>query len=367
MMKSYLRSLESRPKGQLLAVLLFLVVAVGVIDYLTGVELSFSVLYLIPVAFGAWYCGTRNGVIISIICAISWYLADFFSSPVYSRPIVPYWNSLVMLGMFVTTALILSRLKHTIDRENMLARDVQDQLLPREIPEIEGFESASGWRPAQSVGGDYYDVIRLDDDSFVLCMGDVSGHGIPAAILMSNLQAAARMLSSVKVSPQEVCMRLNSVMLDNTRGDMFVTFFYGILDAGRKELVFTNAGHNGPLIVRRDGEVISLSEGGCPLGIEPNHRYYQGTASLDDGDLLILYTDGVLEVTDLHDEQFGEERFLGILKDHHRRGAKAVCDEILKAVSDFSRGNYQDDIALFALSVQTTEPAHDPPGIGANR
>ena len=354
-MKNYLPYLESRPKKLLFTALLLLLFAVGAIDYLTGVELSFSVLYLLPVALGAWLLGRWASVFISIICAIVWYLADLISSPSYSIPIVPYWNAIVMLGFFLTTALILSKLKQTIDRENKLAREIQERLLPTEIPRMAGYEIAGAWRPAQSVSGDYYDVIRLDDDSLALCVGDVVGHGIPAALLMSNLQAAVRMLAISKLSPRDICTQLNKFIISSTRPDKFITFFYGVLDVNKKEFVYTNAGHNRPLIVRKSGETLSLSEGGFPLGLLPDSCYDQGITYLNQGDLLLIYTDGVLEVSNMQNEQFGENRVLNILKENHKRGAKAACNGILKAVSEFSKGNYQDDLALLALSAHSTD------------
>ncbi len=234
-MNMYLQYLESRPKKQLFAVVLLLVVVVGIVDYVTGVELDFSALYLLPITLGAWFFSRRAGVFVSFLCAVAWYLADFMSSPVYSHPLIPYWNALVMLVFFLTVALILSSLRQSIDHENKLAREIQEQLLPREIPRIGGYEIAGAWRPAQTVSGDYYDIIRLDDDSLVLCIGDVVGHGIPAALLMSNLQAAVRMLSVGKFSPRDICSQLNKFVYGNTTRDKFITFFYGVLDVRKKE------------------------------------------------------------------------------------------------------------------------------------
>ena len=350
-MNTYLQYLESRSKRTMVALISILVVVIGTIDYITGVELSFSAFYLLPVALGAWFLGRRTGVFISVVSVIVWYLGDLLSSSSYSHPLIPYWNALVMFGGFFPIALVLSTLRQTLDRENELAGEVQRRLLPTETPRIAGYEIAGAWQPAQSVSGDYYDVIRLDDDSLALCIADVIGHGIPAALLMSNLQAAVRMLAISKFPPRDVCDQLNKVVYNNTTRDKFITFFYGILDLKKKEFVYTNAGHNRPIIIRKDGERVSLSEGGIALGLTPDSWYKQGVTHLQEKDLLLIYTDGVVEARNMQQEEFGEDRLLQVLTGNHPSGANAVCDRILKAVSEFSNQTYQDDLALLALSV----------------
>jgi Stage II sporulation protein E (SpoIIE)/Domain of unknown function (DUF4118) len=350
-MITYMKYLESLSGRSVVSVSIAVLVVVGVIDYLTGVELSFSILYLLPVALVSWYLNRWAGVTMAMVSAVVWYLVDLVSSPSYSTPVVPYWNATVMFGFFFSTAFVLSMLKQATDREKRLAREIQARLLPAEIPRIAGYEIAGAWQPAQSVSGDYYDVIRPDDASVILCIGDVAGHGIPAALLMSNLQAAVRMLALSKLPPREFCARLNTFVFNNTTRGNFITFFYGVLDVSKRELVYTNAGHNRPLILRDSGETVSLSEGGFALGLLEEARYNQGITCLEEGDLLVIYTDGVIEVTDAKHEQFGENRFVNVLGENRRRGANAACHAILAAVSAFSKAKYDDDITLLALSV----------------
>jgi serine phosphatase RsbU (regulator of sigma subunit) len=348
-MTRWLQYLESRSRASLLSLTLFSVAVVGVIDYLTGVELSFSIFYLLPVALSAWLISRWAGVIISTVSAVVWYLVDLISSPSYSSPIVPYWNATVMLGLFLTTALILSALRRAVDRENKLAREIQQGLLPKAIPDIKGYEIAGAWLPARSVGGDYYDVLHLDDDSVALCIGDAAGHGIPAALLVSNLQAAVRILAPAKLPPRDLCTELNRFVLDNTTSAKFITFFYGLLDLAKRELVYTNAGHNPPIVFHRGGTIVQLADGGFPLGFQSEARYDQGKIRLEDGDLLLIYTDGALETRNLQNEEFGEERFLKLLQENHLNGARTACDRILRAVSEFSKGNRRDDLTLLVL------------------
>jgi hypothetical protein len=354
-MTRWLRYLESRSKKSLLAFTLFLVPIVGIIDYLTGVELSFSIFYLLPVALSAWLVSRWAGIAISVVSAVIWYLADLISSHSYSSPIVPYWNATVMLGIFVTIALVLSALRRTIERENRLARQIQNGLLPKVIPDVEGFEIAGAWLPARSVSGDYYDVLRLDNDSIALCIGDATGHGIPAALLMSNLQAAVRILAAAKLPPRDLCTKLNEFVLANTTPDRFITFFYAFLDLPRRELVYTNAGHPRPIVLRRNGIMAQLADGGFPLGLQPDGRYNQGIIRLEEGDLLLIFTDGAIETRNLQNEEFGQERFVRLLQENHLSGARMTCDRIVRRLYDFTKGNLQDDLTLLALYTQETK------------
>jgi sigma-B regulation protein RsbU (phosphoserine phosphatase) len=291
---------------------------------------------------------------ISITSAVVWYLADLISSPSYSSPIVPYWDATVMLGIFVTIALVLSALRRTIDRDNRLAREIQKGLLPKILPDVKGFEIAGAWLPARSVSGDYYDVLRLDDDSIALCIGDATGHGIPAALLMSNLQAAVRILAAAKLPPRDLCTKLNEFVLANTTPDRFITFFYAFLDLPRRELVYTNAGHPRPIVLRRNGTMAQLADGGFPLGLQSDGRYDQGNIRLEEGDLLLIFTDGAIETRNLQNEEFGQERFVSLLQENHLSGARVACDRILRRLYDFTKGNLQDDLTLLAIYTQET-------------
>jgi Stage II sporulation protein E (SpoIIE) len=355
-MKQYLQHLESLSKASALMVACVLLVVVGLVDFVTGVELSFSILYLLPVALATWYSGRRAGMVMAIVSGVVWFLADLVSSVSYTTPIVPYWNATVMSGFFLVTALILSTLKRTRDRDDKIAREIQERLLPAEMPRVAGCEIAGAWRPAQTVSGDYYDVIRRDDDTLVLCIGDVAGHGIPSALLMSNLQAAVRILGNGTLLPRDICAQLNAFLFNNTTADKFITFFYAIMDVTTRVLKYTNAGHNRPLILRKGGEVVSLSEGGFPLGLLPDATYAQGMVTLQEGDLLFIYTDGLPEAQNAQGEQFGETRMLEALKENHHKGATPACDAVLRAVSVFSREIYQDDVTLLVLSVHAVEP-----------
>jgi sigma-B regulation protein RsbU (phosphoserine phosphatase) len=241
---------------------------------------------------------------------------------------------------------------HEQERESAEAKAIQEKLLPREIPQLAGYEIAGAWRSAGIVGGDYFDVLPLNEDAFGICIADVAGKGMPAALLMSNLQAAVRGLSSASVAPHRLCKRLNSLVYQNTASDRFITFFYAQLDGGARRLSYVNAGHNAPFLVRRDGSHERLQDGGGVLGIFDTQSYELGAATLQPGDRVLLFTDGVTEACNAQDEEFGEARLLRLLQEHRADGARRLQEIILAAVSEFSGGQRTDDATLLVLGVR---------------
>jgi len=239
------------------------------------------------------------------------------------------------------------------EREIAEARSIQQGLLPESIPQRAGYEIAAGWQPAQSIGGDYYDVLEFDDRTLGLCIADVAGKGLPAALLMSNLQAAVRGLASPALPPEGLCRRLNSLVCHNTGNDRFITFFYAELDGPARILRYTNAGHNPPILLHRDGSHDRLVEGGGVLGVFPNQSFASGTAQLAPGDRVILFTDGVTEAGDGAGEEFGEARLLRLAQENRAATAGVLPARIMAAASEFSRGRWQDDATLLVLGVSS--------------
>jgi phosphoserine phosphatase RsbU/P len=237
------------------------------------------------------------------------------------------------------------------EREIAEAKAIQEKLLPREIPQMPGYEVASAWQSARLVGGDYFDILPLDDKTLGICIADVAGKGMPAALLMSNLQAAVRGLSSPSLAPNLLCSRLNSIVYRNTDSDRFITFFYAQLDGPTRRLAYVNAGHNAPFVVRSDGSYERLREGGTVLGVFASRDYEMGLAQLSLGDRVILFTDGVTESCSPADEEFGEARLLRLLRDHCTLSADELQAKILAVVAEFSGGRWQDDATLLVLAV----------------
>jgi phosphoserine phosphatase RsbU/P len=233
------------------------------------------------------------------------------------------------------------------------AREIQENLLPKSIPQIPGFQIAGTWEPAKAVGGDYYDVIQLTDSKAALCIADVSGKGISAALLMANVQAAVRAFATESVSPAEVCGRLNSVLCTNTATEKFVTLFYSVLDAKHGILQFTNAGHLRPIVISHDGSVARLENDGALLGIFPDWRYEVSTVRLATGDTLVLFTDGITEAEAANGEEFGEERLIDwLVRSRHLR-SDILQLRLLDEVKKFSNRALADDATVIVASANS--------------
>jgi sigma-B regulation protein RsbU (phosphoserine phosphatase) len=240
---------------------------------------------------------------------------------------------------------------HLQEREVAEARSIQQGLLPKSIPQQAGYEIAGAWQPAQSIGGDYYDVLEFDESTLGLCIADVAGKGLPAALLMSNLQAAVRGLASPSLPPDGLCSRLNSLVCHNTGNDRFITFFYAQLDGPARLLQYTNAGHNAPILLHRDGAYERLETGGGVLGVFPHQTFAAGAAKLAPGDRVIFFTDGVTEACDAAGEEFGDARLLHLLQEHRVATASALQEKILAVAGEFSQGHWHDDATLLVLAV----------------
>src|SRR5262245_1918687 len=232
-----------------------------------------------------------------------------------------------------------------------VGQDLSLSLLPRRLPVLEGAELAVAWRPSGVVSGDYFDVIQFDESRAALCVGDVMGKGMPAALLMSNLQALVKAFADAKQPPQRLGEQINRAVCGNLPEGRYITFFYGLFETASRRFVYANAGHNPPLLVRRDGRMARLSEGGIVLGLFPERGYEQGEVRLRAGDRLLCFTDGVTEAANDAGELFGEERLLQLLVEHRKGSASELREAILAAVADFSGGSFQDDVTLMALAI----------------
>jgi sigma-B regulation protein RsbU (phosphoserine phosphatase) len=240
---------------------------------------------------------------------------------------------------------------HKHEQEIAEARAIQEGFLPKELPQIVGYELASAWQSARVVGGDYFDVLPLGGETLGLCIADVAGKGMPAALLMSNLQAAVRGFASAELPAEDLCARLNALLYRNMASDRFITFFYAQLDGASRGLQYVNAGHNPPIVLHQDGSHDRLTEGGGVFGVFPNQKFTRGTTRLEPGDRVVLYTDGVTEASDPDDEEFGEERLVRLLQQNATATANELQAKIMQAAGDFCRGHWHDDATLLVLAV----------------
>lgn len=241
------------------------------------------------------------------------------------------------------------------EEELKRAREIQEALLPKEIPQIEGFEIAGTWEPARMVGGDYFDVIRLSEKKLGICIADVVGKSVSAALLMANVQATVRAYASRSASPAWLCDRVNSVLCANLASEKFVTLFYGVLDAERKTLQYTSAGHPRPILKRASGSVQQLENGGAVLGVFPNWKYEDSFVKLAAGDRLVLFTDGITEAAKTDGEQFGEEGLIHFVKTFGDEPPLKLNARLLTNVKSFCDSDLQDDATLIAIAVGTAK------------
>ena len=273
----------------------------------------------------------------------------------YSNPDLEFLYSLGNLAIIsIENARLFQEAleKQRMEDELQIAREIQQGLLPETLPAIEGFEVAALNISSKQVGGDYYDIIVRDNQEFVLGIGDVSGKGTPAALLMANVQAALRALAPLKTTLSSTTARINDLTCANTRGgSKFITFFWGVLDASAREFRYVNAGHNPPMLLRAGGGIEKLEKGGIILGVvKTSTPYEEGFVTLARGDTLVLYTDGVSEAMNAAGEDFTEEKLEGVLNAGRSLSAQELIRHIQRALETHTQGTPQsDDITLLVL------------------
>jgi len=271
---------------------------------------------------------------------------DFIQKPWENKSVVEIVRSQIAAGRARRERSLTMRNR---EDEYLEAAEIQRQLLPREYPSIPGCQLSVSWIPAREVSGDYFDFLELNDRLIGLCIADVAGKGMPAALLMSNVQAAVKACAGPEVSPSQLCSQVNRLLAGNVASNKYVTFFYGVLDVVSRRLAYVNAGHNPPLAIRRDGSWIRLEEGGTVIGVFPGTVFVQGEIRLKTGDCLVFYTDGITEAEDSSGEQFGEERLINLLRRHRTSDADAMKSAVVRSVKGFCDGRLRDDSTLMVL------------------
>jgi sigma-B regulation protein RsbU (phosphoserine phosphatase) len=223
------------------------------------------------------------------------------------------------------------------EQELAKAREIQEGLLPKKIPQVRGLEVAGAWQPASTVGGDYFDVLKFGEKKIGVCIGDVVGKGI----------------ASEEVSPGSLVRKLNEVISNNIAPDKFITFWYCTVDTNENKLTYASAGHWPPILFHKSGEGIPLSGvEGTPLGILTTWNYEEKAFPLSSGDRLVLYTDGLTEAMNSDQEEFGERRLLELCSNNIAFSAAELLAAIRKEVVGFCNGNFQDDFTLVVVAVK---------------
>ncbi len=243
--------------------------------------------------------------------------------------------------------------KQKLEDELLIAREIQKGLLPSVLPSIPGIDIAATNISSKQVGGDYYDIIPAPPHRYVIAIGDVSGKGTPAALLMANIQATIRALVPLELSLSELTRRVNDLMSENTGGSKFVTFFWGSLDTEAMTLTYVNAGHNYPYLLRADGSFERLDKGGMILGVmKTTIPYEEATVQLLPGDILFLFTDGVSEAMNRDMQEYGEARIEAALRRLSTETAQCILKRLYEDILAHAGGAQQsDDITMMALKV----------------
>ena len=237
--------------------------------------------------------------------------------------------------------------RERLEREQQVASEIQQRFLPATAPIVEGYELQGISFPCYEIGGDYYDFIQREGGSLVVALGDVSGKGTAAALLMSSLHAAVHAQADIHDSLVKTISAVNRYLVDSIPANRFVTLFYAELDPQNGSLSFLNAGHNPPLIVHTGGTMEQLASGGLPLGIMTNADFREGRTKLYPGDVLVIYSDGVSEATNPNGEEFGPTRLYEVVARNLEASAGGIRDRIESALTKFCQGTpAADDITL---------------------
>lgn len=255
----------------------------------------------------------------------------------------------ISLAQLYQEKLELQQIEHELE----IAADIQRKLMPNAAPQLPGFDIAGQYRPCHEIGGDFYDFILLPQQNLGVALGDVSGKGIPASLLMATVRTALRVQAENIFSMHDVVAKVNRAVYEDTRPDEFVTLFYGVLNAESRMFTYVNAGHNTALLIRGD-ETHNLSPGGPPIGILPDLLAGEERVQLEPGDILAIYTDGYSDAEDASDKPFGDERVISELKAHRDAPAVDMIKAVENAVVRFKSvtAEYGDDRTMVVVKAE---------------
>jgi sigma-B regulation protein RsbU (phosphoserine phosphatase) len=256
------------------------------------------------------------------------------------------FNTMVRdLRQFMTTLEITTREKEAIAKELEIAAQLQEKALPRHVPNVPGLEVAARSFPAKSVGGDYYDFIYPGDGKVGFVVADAAGKGFPGSLYMSNSRSIFRVISLTETSPGAMLQKTNDCMVDDASQDgMFITYIFGMYDGKTHKLTYSNAGHFPPLLYNtKEKKFKTLGEGGMPIGIMGGTAFEEESVDFLPGDILVLYTDGIIEAMNLSHEMFGIEQLEQVIRDHSSKSASAMIEQISSHVAGFVGAAPQHD------------------------
>ncbi len=262
-------------------------------------------------------------------------------------------NLLTVMANTAATRIEHERLAEIEHQERIMARDleqaadIQRRFLPAQAPAVPGLDLAGHNAPCRTVGGDYYDFFPYENGRVGMVLGDVSGKGMPASLLMMSLQARVQVLIDEPEDLGAVMTRINRLTATNCPSNRFITFFMCVVNGSTGELVFSNAGHNPPLVMRADGNSEWLDAGGCVLGVMPMMKYDEARNCLGVGDVLVIFSDGVTDALNPQGDEFGETRLEATVKQHRTESSGAILEALNRAIADWAAGTpLPDDLTL---------------------
>jgi phosphoserine phosphatase RsbU/P len=264
------------------------------------------------------------------------------------------WEDVTLLEILareISEARAARRRDQRQQREVEDARLIQRGLLPTSTPQVAGIDVGVAWQPANDVGGDCFDTLAFGN-ALGVSIADIAGKGLPAALLMSNLQAAVRAFAQASTPPSSICSSVNRLLCRNMASGRFATFCYARIEPASGRIVYSNAGHNPPLLIHANGTVVELSQGGMVLGVFPENTYEQAEMPLAGGDRLVFYTDGITEARNEAGDEYGEARLTAAALARRTLSPEAMKDALLADVNAFTGGRFDDDATLIVVSIR---------------
>ena len=273
----------------------------------------------------------------------------------FSKSDVEYISSVGSLAIIsIENASMIKGLleKEKLEKDIEIARNIQQNLLPKKIPQYKEVSISAYNLAAKTVGGDYYDVVKLDNDRVLLAIADVSGKGVPAALIMANLQAFLKSICKQNLPLDESTNLINDLISENTSNGSFVTFFWGIFDRAKLEFTYVNAGHNPPLLIR-NAQIEKLKKGGMIIGVMPTIiPYISETIKMEKDDVIIFFTDGISEAMNIDFEEFSDEKLERIALEERLKSSDEILEKIKNEVHEYTKGAEQsDDITCLIIKV----------------
>lgn len=285
--------------------------------------------------------------VLGVICLESNRLAFFDNT---TQEVLRLFAHLAAIAIHNSRQLEVMLAKQSLEHELLHAGNVQKRLLVQQFPQLENFHVTALNIPSKIISGDLYDIIKFDEHNMGLAIGDVSGKGAPAALMMTLVLAGLRSYKHTFLTVCDVVYRLNNLLYESTIEGKYATFFYGVYSRNTGKFYYTNAGHNPPYLIKADGSVYALKKGGIVLGFLADQMYIQDEVDFQEGDMLLAYTDGITESVNRHGEEFGEERLLELVQKHRKKAVTELRTLVMNKLNEYSKDDTPADDLTIVLA-----------------